>query len=296
MIVACAANFQQFMDPGATERNMETLAPVRAQEKSAGSRFRELLSLLRALFFIDLLIYFYTVICGAASLIGSLFDSEGHWQHGCARLWSRLILKTSRIRLKVEGLENVPRDRTLIFCANHPSAMDIPILFVCLPVQFRFVAKRSLFNIPFLGWHLWRSGHIPVERDKPHKAMKSLDQAAERIRAGCSVVLFPEGHRSRDGSMGAFKSGSFYLAVKSGAPVIPITISGSRAVLKPDSLHVRPGVVEIIIHPQISTEGLTVDDVNSLCACVRERILSRFQPEVVAAPPLSTDDSRHPFS
>jgi 1-acyl-sn-glycerol-3-phosphate acyltransferase len=283
------------MEPGTTERNVEIRAPAQGQEKSAGSRFREFLSLLRALFFTDLLIYFYTVVCGAASLIGSLFDSKGRWQHGCARLWSRLILKTSRIQLKVEGLENIPRNRTLIFCANHPSAMDIPILFVCLPVQFRFVAKRSLFNLPFLGWHLWRSGHIPVERDKPHKAMKSMDQAAERIRAGCSVVLFPEGHRSRDGSLGAFKSGSFYLAVKSGAPVVPVTIRGSRAVLKPDSLHVRPGVVEIIIHPPISTERLTVDDVNSLSARVRERILSRFQPEVVATHPW-TDDPHHPLS
>lgn len=247
--------------------------------KSAGMRARNFLSLLRALFFTDLLIYFYTAVCGAASLAGSFFDSNGRWQHGCARLWSKLILATSRIRLKVEGLENIPRDTPVIFCANHPSAMDIPILFACLPLQFRFVAKRSLFNLPFLGWHLWRSGHIPVERGHPHKAVKSLDQAADRIRSGCPVVLFAEGHRNRDGSLGPFKRGSFYLAIKSGAPVAPVTMNGSRAVLKPDSLHVRPGTVEIVIHPLIHTSGLTLDDADSLTRQVREQVLSRFKPD-----------------
>lgn len=156
--------------------------------------------------------------------------------------------------------------------------MDIPILFVCLPVEFRFVAKRSLFNIPFLGWHLWRSGHIPVERGQPQKAVKSLDKAAERIRAGTAVVLFPEGHRNRqDGTLGPFKKGSFYLAVRAGVPVVPVTISGSRAVLKPDSLHIRPGAVEVVFHPAISTTGLTVGDVESLSTRVRASILSRFR-------------------
>lgn len=249
------------------------------KKNSIGWRLRERLSLLRSLLFTDPLIFFYTAVCGAASLAGSLFDSHGRWQHGCARFWSLLILKTSRIRLHVEGLENIPERQTVIFCANHPSAMDIPILFVCLPLQFRFVAKRSLFNVPFLGWHLWRSGHIPVERDRPHKAMKSLDQAAERVRAGGSVVLFPEGHRNREGELGAFKSGSFYLAIKAGVPVVPITICGSRAVLKPDSLHVHPGRVEITIHPLIPTSNLTLEDVGTLSARVRESILSRFQPK-----------------
>ncbi|MGH9342377.1 MAG: lysophospholipid acyltransferase family protein [Terriglobia bacterium] len=245
-----------------------------------GKRTGDFLSLLRSLVFPDLPICLYTAVLGAASLAGSFFDSQGRWQHGCARLWSRLILKTSRIRLKVTGSENIPTGQAAIFCSNHPSAMDIPILFVCLPIQFRFVAKRSLFDVPFLGWHLWRSGHIPVERDRPHKAVKSLDKAAERIRAGCPVVLFAEGHRHRDGSLGPFKRGSFYLAIKSGVPVVPVTINGSRLVLKPDSAVVRPGTVEIVFHPPISTSELTMEDVESLSERVRDRVLSRFQPGV----------------
>jgi 1-acyl-sn-glycerol-3-phosphate acyltransferase len=156
--------------------------------------------------------------------------------------------------------------------------MDIPILFVNLPVQFRFVAKRSLFRMPFVGWHLLRSGHIPVHRDRPREARKSLDQAAEKIRAGSSVLLFPEGHRSRDGKIGQFKSGSFYLAIQAGVPVVPITLNGTRAVLKPDTYHVRGGQTEMIVHPPISTSGLTFQDVDALLGEVRAQIISRFVP------------------
>lgn len=242
------------------------------------SRAWELLSYARSLLFTNLLIYLYTGVMGTLSLLGSLFDPRGRWQHGCARTWSWLILKTSGIRVRVEGLEHVDPQRTTIYCVNHPSAMDIPILFVNLPVQFRFLAKRPLFRLPFLGWHLRRSGHIPVDRVHPREALKSLDDAAHKIRNGRSVVLFPEGTRSRDGSMLPFKGGSFYLAVRAGVPIVPITLNGSRAVLKPNSYHVRPGQTEMIIHSPIPTEGLTLDDVDALSERVRRQILSRFEP------------------
>lgn len=242
--------------------------------------WRYFLSYLRSLLLTNLLIYFYTAVCGALSLCGSLFDARGRWQHGWARLWSWLILKTSGIRVRVEGLENVHPRETAIFCANHQSAMDIPILFVNLPVQFRFLAKRSLFKLPFLGWHLRRSGHIPVDRDQPRKALKSLDQAAERIRGGCPVILFPEGTRSRDGQIKPFKAGSFYLAIRAGVPVVPITLNGTRHVHKPDTYHVRPGQTEMIVHQPILTSDLTLDDVEALSERVRNQILSRFRPDV----------------
>ena len=257
---------------------METAPPTVAPSPRRSGRVRYLLSYARSLLFTNLLIYFYTAVCGTVSLLASLFDSQGRWQHACARTWSWLILKTSGIRVRVEGLENVSPGRTTIYCVNHQSAMDIPVLFLGLPVQFRFVAKRSLFHLPFMGWHLRRSGHIPVDRDRPHEAMKSMKKAAQEIREGKSVLLFPEGHRSRNGQLLPFKAGSFYIAILSGVPIVPITVNGTSCVLKPDTYHVRAGQTEMIVHPAIETQGLALKDVDQLSEKVREIIASRFVP------------------
>ncbi|HEX5412139.1 MAG TPA: lysophospholipid acyltransferase family protein [Terriglobia bacterium] len=256
---------------------MHSTAPTPIQKSSSGTRVWNLLSYARSLFLTDLLIYLYTAVCGTFSICGSFFDARGRWQHGCARTWSWLILKTSRIRLSIEGLENVDPSQTVIFCSNHPSAMDIPVLFVSLPVQFRFLAKRGLFSVPFLGWHLRRSGHIPVDRGRPREALKGFDQAAKRIKEGRPVVVFPEGSRSRTSEMLPFKSGTFYLAILSGIPIVPVTLLGSREVLEPDSLHIRPGQVRVVIHPAISTAGLSVHDVSELSERVREVIASGLE-------------------
>ena len=239
------------------------------------------LSYLRSLVLTDPLMYASTAVLGTLSLAGSVFDAHGQWQHGCARFWGWLLLKIALIRVRVEGLEHLERGQTVIFCANHPSAMDIPILLACLPVPFRFLAKRELFRLPFLGWHLRRSGHVAVERGRPHEAMKSFEEAAERVRQGTSVVLFPEGTRSRRaGVMLPFKAGSFYLAIRSGVPVVPVTLNGTRYALEPDSYHVRPARTELIIHEPILTAGLSLDDVRALSDRVRAAILSRFEPEI----------------
>jgi len=245
---------------------------------SPHGRSRHVLSYTRSLLFTNPLIYFYTAACGTASLLGSVFDTGGRWQHACARTWSWLILKTSGIGVRVEGLERVTPNNPTVYCANHQSAMDIPVLFVNLPLQFRFVAKRSLFNIPFLGWHLHRSGHIPVDRDRPREALKSMRMAAEEIRQGKSVLLFPEGHRSRDGQMLPFKAGSFYIAILAEVPIVPITLNGTANVLKPDTYHVRAGQTEMIVHPPVATQGLSLKDADKLSEQVRAIIASRFVP------------------
>jgi 1-acyl-sn-glycerol-3-phosphate acyltransferase len=255
---------------------MDTVSTVPAKRAVPEGKARYYLSYLRSLLFTNLLIYLYTVVCGTFSVCGSLFDGRGRWQHGCARTWSWLILKTSGIRVRVEGLENVNSGEVQIYCANHASAMDIPILFVNLPVQFRFLAKRSLFHLPFLGWHLRRSGHISIDRGRVREAMKGFDKAAQKIREGKPVVMFPEGHRSRDGELHQFKSGSFLLAILSGVPVVPITLNGTRDVLVPDTYHVRAGQTEMIVHPPISTKGLTKDDVDALADRVRKQIASKL--------------------
>ena len=242
----------------------------------------ERFSYLRSLLFTAPLIFIYTGVMGTISVVCSLFDSNGRLQHGCSRLWSRLILWTSGVRLRVSGTENLQNDVPYVLCINHQSHMDIPIVLVALPLQFRFAAKKELFRIPFLGWHLRRSGHVPIDRENPHAAVKSLSQAAETVRRGTPVVIFPEGGTSRDGSIKPFKGGGFMLATRSSAAVVPVTIRGSRQVLVPKTYHVRVGIVEVKVSRPIPSEGLTNSE---LARQARDEILSTFYGKSVDIQP-----------
>jgi 1-acyl-sn-glycerol-3-phosphate acyltransferase len=222
------------------------------------------------------LIFLYTAIMGSISVASSVFDSRGRVQHSCARIWSRVILWTSCVHIRVTGLENIKPGIPYVLCVNHQSHMDIPIVLAAFPFQFRFAAKKQLFRYPFLGWHLRRSGHVPIDRENPHAAVKSLREAAETIKHGTPVVIFPEGGTSRDGEIKPFKGGGFMLATKSNAEAVPITIRGSRAVLVPKTYHVRGGLVEVVLGAPIASEGLTGTE---LANRVREQIVATFNHE-----------------
>ena len=222
------------------------------------------------------LIFLYTGIMGSISVASSAFDSRGRLQHGCSRVWSKMILWTSRVRYRVEGVENIKPGIPYVLCVNHQSHMDIPIVLAALPFQFRFAAKKQLFRYPFLGWHLRRSGHVPIDRENPHAAVKSLREAADTVKHGTPVVIFPEGGTSRDGGINPFKGGGFMLATKSNAAAVPVTIRGSRKVLVPKTYHVRGGSVEVIIGRPIASDGLSNTE---LANRVREVILATFNHE-----------------
>lgn len=211
---------------------------------------------LRSLLITIPLIYLLTIFWGTISLFSSLADSSGRAQHACAKWWSRCLLAVCGVRVRVRGREHFDDGRTYVFAANHQSYLDIPVVFGYLPAHFRIMAKGSLFHIPFLGWHLRRSGHMPVAKGNPARAARSLLEAASHVRRGTSVFIFPEGGRSPDGRFGEFKPGTFLLAIKSGAPVIPVTINGTRAALPMHSWHLRPGRVEMILHAPIDTAGM----------------------------------------
>ena len=187
-----------------------------------------------------------------------------------------MILWTSRVRPRVTGLENVKAGVPYVLCVNHQSHMDIPIILAALPFQFRFAAKKQLFRYPFLGWHLRRSGHVPIDRENPHAAVKSLREAADTIRGGTPVVIFPEGATSQDGAIKPFKGGGFMLATKSEADAIPITIRGSRAVLLPRTYYVRGGSVDVNVGRPIASHGLSTTE---LANRVREEIVTAFNYE-----------------
>jgi 1-acyl-sn-glycerol-3-phosphate acyltransferase len=231
------------------------------------------LSYARSLLITAPLIFLYTAVMGSISVASSLVDAKGRVQHACARTWARMILWTSRIRVRVRGLENIKPGASYVLCMNHQSHMDTPIVLAALPFQFRFTPKKELFRYPFLGWHLRRSGHVPIDRENPHAAVKSLREAADSIRNGSPVVIFPEGGTSRDGNIKPFKGGGFMLASRANAQVVPVTIRGSRAVLVPKTYHVRGGDVEVIIGKPISSEGVSPAD---LANRVREEIVGTF--------------------
>jgi 1-acyl-sn-glycerol-3-phosphate acyltransferase len=190
------------------------------------------------------------------------------------------------VKVEVFGTDRLTRGTTYVLASNHQSLFDTPIVFACLPLSFRILYKRSLNRIPFLGWHLFLSGHIGVERQNPTKARESLERAAVRIRNGTSVVVFPEGTRSYDGKMGNFKKGSFRLAIKANTPVVPLAIANSHLVMRRGEVTVYPRTVQLHIGEPISVEGMGEDDAGALSNRVRaivEKALARAAQDSVAA-------------
>jgi 1-acyl-sn-glycerol-3-phosphate acyltransferase len=209
----------------------------------------------RTVFFLIPAISLYTIVLGTLSIASSLFESSGRFAHWCARTWSRLILVTTGVEVEVSGLQHLQRDRPYVFVANHQSIYDIPIIFWSLPYQIRIIAKESLGRFPFLGWHLRRTGHMLVDRHRPDRAA-IFGRASKLMQQGLSLIVFPEGTRSRDGRVAPFKGGSFYLALEAGLPVVPISIVGSRHVMLKGRLATYPGRVKLIVHQPVDTTGL----------------------------------------
>ncbi len=233
------------------------------------------MSLLRALLFTDPLVILATIAYGTVSLLVSFFDATGRRQMAVARAWSRSLLRIGFVHVEVEGLEKIAPNGSYVFASNHLSYMDTPVVLSNIPVQFRFLAKKGLFQIPLLGTHLARAGHIPVPREDPRAAVRTLATAADAIRTrGISMLIFPEGGRSRDGVLQEFKEGGAYIAIKAGVPMVPIALSGTRTVLPFGSAVIRPGRVRMRVGDPISTAGLSLHD--------RVRITGQVRDEIVA--------------
>jgi 1-acyl-sn-glycerol-3-phosphate acyltransferase len=240
------------------------------------SKVRHLLSWARSILIFDPLIYIYTVVLGTGSLISSLWDKSGRLQHNFARLWSWLILKTSLCPLEIEGLDRVDTSRPHLYAANHLSAFDIPALYVGLPFQFRIMAKQELFRYPFLGWHLRRSGQVPIDPQSSGSAIRSLKRSVHTLREGMPLVIFPEGGRSETGHIQPFQSGAFFIAIKAQVEIIPIAIIGSYEVLKQNTYHIKPGRIRLLFGEPISTVGCHLRDMDAISNRVRDAIAELY--------------------
>jgi 1-acyl-sn-glycerol-3-phosphate acyltransferase len=222
----------------------------------------------RTVFYLIPAISIYTIVLGTASLASSIFDKRGYFAHRCARIWSWLILATTGVSVDVQGLQALDRGRTYIFISNHQSIYDIPVVFSSLPFQLRIIAKESLGQFPFLGWHLRRTGHLLVDRRNPDRA-GILQRWRALVGQGLSLVVFPEGTRSADGRVGLFKAGSVLLAIEAELPIVPISVDGTRFVMRRGELTTRPGHASLIVHQPIDTRGMAAGDARSLADRLR---------------------------
>ena len=203
--------------------------------------------------FANLLWYTHTVVMASLSLLVWPFDRTGALQFWCARWWCRLVAWSIFARIRVYGVEHVHAGQPYVYMANHSSLIDTPALFAYLPYPFLIMAKRELFFVPFMGWHLWTAGHFPIDRRDRRKTVRSLRRVIEGVRSGKSLAVFPEGTRTRDGRLQEFHPATFKIALRAGVPIVPVTIRGTFALLPSTTLAPRPGRVEVILGEPIET-------------------------------------------
>ncbi|MFH0994435.1 MAG: lysophospholipid acyltransferase family protein [Pseudomonadota bacterium] len=236
----------------------------------------------------DLIYYLYTVfilmwvivviiVFGTAAIVVSFFDKKGNLAHIVARWWGKSILFASRIQVSVKGFSNIDPDKSYIFMPNHMSNCDIPVILAHLKVQFRWLAKAELFRVPLFGFAMKRAGYISIDRSNRRSAFESLARAAQTIRNGRSVLIFPEGTRSRDQSIKAFKKGGFVLAVESGVPIVPVVIHGTWRIMSKNGLMIRPGNVTLEILEPIETKEYSRKTKDELLERVRGVIVENFE-------------------
>ncbi len=197
-----------------------------------------------------------TVGFGIPAIAAAFVPPRGDWFQRFARGWARCLLWVSGITVEVRHPECFPRGRSVVVAANHESFCDIVVLLACLPFQARFLAKRSIFRVPVLGWSIAAAGFVPVDRGDRTRGAAALDAALKRLRDGRSVVIFPEETRTRTGELLPFKKGAALLALRSGLPLLPLGLAGTRRILPPGSLLMSPGRAVVCVGETIEPEPM----------------------------------------
>ncbi len=219
----------------------------------------------------------FTLLWSAASIsvalvVFALTRRQGAPLAMARRLWAPGLLRGAGARVEVEGADELDAASAYLFAANHQSIIDVPALFVALPPPLRFVVKRELRAVPFLGWYIAAMGMVFVDRAGRRDAVKSMRRVPQILRAGQSIACFPEGTRSRDGAIRPFKGGSFAMAIEAGVPVVPVALIGTGGVLPPHGFHVRPGVIRVRVGRPIPTAELALSQRGELARRVRDEV------------------------
>jgi len=241
------------------------------------------LSALRSYLIIDPLIWAYTIFLGTISLIASLFDRNGRIQHDLARFWSWLVMKTIFSPVTVTGNSSALTagvdGKARVFAVTHASALDIPILYVYLPFQFRIVFKSELLSYPFVGWHLKRSGQVCINQQNTSASIGAIKSSLKSLRHGMPLVIFPEGGRTRDGQIQPFLPGAFFLAIKAQVDIVPVALVGTFELLPMNTYHIKCRPLEMRVGEPISTAGMTMRDLEAVSAKVRKELERLYYQE-----------------
>jgi 1-acyl-sn-glycerol-3-phosphate acyltransferase len=219
-----------------------------------------------------------TIFLALVTIACGIFETHGKKAYRINQFWTWIILRVGGIRLSIDGLENIDPQRSYIFVVNHQSNIDIPVLVQALPgFQLRWIAKKELLHVPFFGWAMWATKHVTIDRSDPQDAVKSLILAKARLGAGISLVVYPEGTRSRDGRLQRFKKGGFLLAVQANTPIVPVTVRGSARVLPIGAWRLRRGIIAVTIDKPVSVEGFRPGNLRLLVNQVHATIEARLR-------------------
>jgi 1-acyl-sn-glycerol-3-phosphate acyltransferase len=223
---------------------------------------------------------------GSLALLASLVAKTGRTQHRIARVWASACVRISGSRLIIHGVENLRKSPVAVYAANHTSYMDTPVIFSTLPFQFRILAKKELWSIPFIGWYLNRSGQIPVDTENSRATLSSLNGGVKALRSGMPLFVFPEGSRTPNGDLQVFLAGAAFLAIRAQVPLVPIALSGVYDLLPIHTRHFYPGDLELSAGEPIDTTGMTLRQADELTARLRAAIT-----EMLGHPLVESSDS-----
>ena len=253
-----------------TEATKEFRAEFHAD---SSSRRYGIASHLRSYLLFDPLIWLYTLVLGIISIPVSLFGKhKERVLHKFARFWSQLIVNTIQSPLTVTGLEQLDTSKPYVYAVNHASAMDIPVLYVGLPFQFRIVFKKELLSYPIVGWHLRRSGQVCIDQQRPTNSIGSIRSALKSLKKGMPLVIFPEGGRTPDGNIKPFLPGAFFLAIKAQVDIVPVALIGTYELLPMNTYHIKCRPLEMRVGKSIAVAGLTVQDMDDLSENVQRAL------------------------
>jgi 1-acyl-sn-glycerol-3-phosphate acyltransferase len=221
------------------------------------------------------LFFFFTGLFGCVSLAASCFEKNGRLQHGIARRWARTSLFVAGAPVTVIGRENLLP--VAVYTSNHTSFMDTPLVFSGLPFQFRILAKQSLWKWPFIGWHLNRSGQIPVDEESGSGSVAGLNRAIRVLKSDMPLFIFPEGGRTKDGQVQPFMRGPAYIAIRARVPLVPMALIGTYELLPIHTHHFRPRPVKLVVGKPIDPSGYTIRQADELTTRLRNEILHLYE-------------------